>query len=292
MEPSPSNANSRRETAGAARVSGLRRILVAVDDSEHATAVVREAVVLARSARATLCLYEAVEVPPEFPPAAATHTIDGLPAYLRGKAKTRLDVFARSAADLAPEIAIDESPNAGESIVRAARRYRADLIVIGSHKYGILERALGTTIAHVVQAADCDVLTVRDDAPFLKGRAGASAVVLACLDSSPAALLVYQAAARMAQARRLPLRALRVVTGAGELSTGHDALVAEAVRDLEGIARDAGLGPLAAGTAVVEEGVARAICRTANAIPDALVVVIRNCSRSVLIVRVPEPLGE
>ncbi len=298
LEPSQSPATPKREVGAPPRSDGIRRILVAVDETERALAVVTEAIALARGARAALCFYEVVDVTPELPPAAETHR----------KAETRLQVFARSAADLAPEIAIDESPNAGESIVQAARRYRADLIVMGSHEYGIVERLLETTIAHVVASADCDVLTVPAEAPLLQqGRPGAPPLVLACLDHSPAALEVYRAAAAVAQARRLPLRALRVVTDAGEAALDDDDLTAEAVRDLEDLAKKAGVGALADAIAVIDPGVGHAICKIANALPGALVVVgahrigrlrslaavaphvIRHCARPVLVVRVPEP---
>ena len=305
-EPNPPDASSKRESAAATRPRGIRRILVAVDDTERSLAVVKEAIALARAARAALCFYEAVEVPPEFPPAAATYAVDPLPAYLHRKAETRLRDFARSAADLGTETAIDESPNAGESIVRAARRYRADLIVMGSHKYGIVERVLGTTIAHVITSAECDVLAVRGEAPLPHGGPGEPPLVLACLDHSSAALEVYRAAATMARARRLPLRALRVVTDAGEAALVNDALTAEAVRDLEDIANKAAVGTLTGAIGVVDPSVGRAICKVANALPGALVVVgahqvgrlrslvavaphvIRHCARSVLVVRLPE----
>jgi nucleotide-binding universal stress UspA family protein len=47
------------------------------------------------------------------------------------------------------------------SILDAARRAGADLVVIGSHGYGGLDRLLGTTAAKVVNHADRSVLVVR-----------------------------------------------------------------------------------------------------------------------------------
>jgi nucleotide-binding universal stress UspA family protein len=93
----------------------------------------------------------------------------------------------------------------------------------------------------------------------------------------------------------------------GESALGNDALAAEAVHDLEDIARIAGVGALGGAIAVVDPGVGHAICKVANALPRALVVVgahqigrlrslvavaphvIRHCARPVLVVRVPEP---
>lgn len=50
-----------------------------------------------------------------------------------------------------------------EEILDQARRTRADLIVIGAHgREGVLRHLLGSTTDHVVRAADCPVLTVRE----------------------------------------------------------------------------------------------------------------------------------
>jgi nucleotide-binding universal stress UspA family protein len=46
--------------------------------------------------------------------------------------------------------------------LRPARAIGADLIVIGSHGYGGLDRVLGTTAARVVNHADRSVLVVRN----------------------------------------------------------------------------------------------------------------------------------
>src|SRR5262249_52175656 len=50
---------------------------------------------------------------------------------------------------------------AWDAICSAAREHDVDLIVIGSHGYGLLDRLLGTTAAKVVNHADRSVLVVR-----------------------------------------------------------------------------------------------------------------------------------
>jgi nucleotide-binding universal stress UspA family protein len=51
---------------------------------------------------------------------------------------------------------------AHEQIVRAAKRYRADLIVIGTHgRTGMARFFLGSVAARVAATAPCPVLTVR-----------------------------------------------------------------------------------------------------------------------------------
>jgi nucleotide-binding universal stress UspA family protein len=46
-------------------------------------------------------------------------------------------------------------------ILEAAKAEGVDLIVIGSHGYGGLDRLLGTTAAKVVNHAECSVLVIR-----------------------------------------------------------------------------------------------------------------------------------
>lgn len=43
-----------------------------------------------------------------------------------------------------------------------ARETKADLIIIGAHGYGAVERLLGTTASKIVHRAKCSVLVVRN----------------------------------------------------------------------------------------------------------------------------------
>jgi nucleotide-binding universal stress UspA family protein len=49
-----------------------------------------------------------------------------------------------------------------QAICDAARESKADLVVIGSHGYGAVDRLLGTTAAKVVNHSPCSVLVVRE----------------------------------------------------------------------------------------------------------------------------------
>jgi nucleotide-binding universal stress UspA family protein len=138
----------------------IRRILAAVDDSSRATHVVAKAVEVARSMGASIRLYHAVAIPPEFPPAAATETGDPLPAHLNKLATERLRRLADDIKDVPCEILVEDSQQAPRSILNAAAMYGADLIVIGSHGYHLVDRLLGTTAAHVVNRSTRDVLVV------------------------------------------------------------------------------------------------------------------------------------
>jgi nucleotide-binding universal stress UspA family protein len=48
-----------------------------------------------------------------------------------------------------------------DAICQEAKRIHADLIIVGSHGYGTLDRILGTTAAKVVNHAECSVMVVR-----------------------------------------------------------------------------------------------------------------------------------
>ena len=48
-----------------------------------------------------------------------------------------------------------------QAICEAARRENVDLVIIGSHGFGAVDRLLGTTAAKVVNHADRSVLVVR-----------------------------------------------------------------------------------------------------------------------------------
>ncbi len=138
----------------------FHRILAAVDDSARAPAVVEAALEIARFSRAELRVLRVITIPPEFPPAAHVATGDPLPAYMHKVAEEHLHALLRGVTDVHWESAIDESHAAALAILEHANRYDADLIVIGSHGYGAIERLLGTTAAKVVNLSTTDVLVV------------------------------------------------------------------------------------------------------------------------------------
>jgi len=67
----------------------------------------------------------------------------------------------RSEASDDHELAQDSRSPRGDVICRTARELDADLIVIGSHGYGGIDRVLATTAARVVNHADRSVLVAR-----------------------------------------------------------------------------------------------------------------------------------
>ena len=139
----------------------MNRILVALDSSPRAPGVLAAAVDLARRTGAKLRLLRCVGLPPELPtnvwaipPAQVTETF-------LANAKREIE---EAAADVPPELldgAYAQVGVAWDAICAAAREHDVDLIVIGSHGYGLLDRLLGTTAAKVVNHADRSVLVIR-----------------------------------------------------------------------------------------------------------------------------------
>jgi nucleotide-binding universal stress UspA family protein len=73
----------------------------------------------------------------------------------------RIESMLAAYPDVRSEVKIEESHNPVRAILDAGARYDADLIVIGSHGYSLVERILGTTAAGIVNTAPRDVLVVR-----------------------------------------------------------------------------------------------------------------------------------
>jgi universal stress protein F len=137
-----------------------KRILAAVDQSPRSRDVVRVAAELAQMAGASVRLYRAVVIPPDFPAAAANVQMDPLPEYLENESKRELEAMASSYADVRWEVVVEPSPSAWRAILAAADALDADLIVVGSHGYDLLDRLLGTTAAKVANASLRDVYVV------------------------------------------------------------------------------------------------------------------------------------
>lgn len=142
----------------------IRSILVAVDDSVRAPVVFGTAADLAQRLGATLHLFRAVALPPEFPAAAHVEGIDALPRVLREKAVADLTVLARDYPQTKIEAPLVGPGQPWRIILDAADRLNVDLIVIGSHGYHGLDRVLGTTSGKVADHAKRNVFIVHNGA--------------------------------------------------------------------------------------------------------------------------------
>ena len=139
----------------------MNRIVVALDASPRAAAVLAVAIDLARRTNAKLLLFRAVGVPPEVPAAAFGLAPENVVGLLNAAAAKGLTDMA---ATVPPELLDGIEVGVGspwQAICAEGVKRDADLIIIGSHGYGALDRIVGTTAAKVVNHADRSVLVVR-----------------------------------------------------------------------------------------------------------------------------------
>lgn len=139
----------------------MNRLLVCLDASPRAPHVLEAAVDLARRTGAKLSLFRAVGLPADL----SAHVVGVSPGTLlerlEQEAREGLADYARK---VPPELLGSSHVAVGspwDAICREAARSSADLVVIGSHGYGALDRVIGTTAAKVVNHCDRSVLVVR-----------------------------------------------------------------------------------------------------------------------------------
>ena len=140
----------------------MERILVALDGSPRSPAVLAAAVALTKRLGGKLVLFRSIGLPAGMPPEIWKQPEQTLLEVLRHSATDYLKECAKplGATVSGMEVSIG-SP--WEAICRQAHEDDVDLIVIGSHGYGGIDRLLGTTAAKVVNHADRSVLVVRGE---------------------------------------------------------------------------------------------------------------------------------
>lgn len=139
----------------------MKKILVALDGSEKQADVLDAAVALARKTGAALVLLRAIGVPVDLPAEALSVPPERVLDLLEQRAYSELEAQrARVPSNIAASSQVVVG-TAWQAIDDAARNEDVDLIVVGSHGYGGIDRLLGTTAAKVVNHADRSVLVVR-----------------------------------------------------------------------------------------------------------------------------------
>jgi universal stress protein F len=139
----------------------MKRILVGLDGSPREQAVLTAAVGLARATGAELVLFRAVGLPTELPPEAYLLPPSEVTQLLEKQAS---DALARVRTHVPSEVVSRTRIAIGtpwEAICRIAKDEDVNLVMVGSHRYDVLDRVLGTTAAKVVNHADRSVLVVR-----------------------------------------------------------------------------------------------------------------------------------
>lgn len=140
----------------------IGRILVALDESPRAPAVFAAAIEIASRFASSVRLMRAIEVPAEFPPSAAGSLADPLRVHLSNVATTELERFAATAplAEVGPPIIRIGEP--WRLILAVSEELDVDLVVLGSHGYGGIDRILGTTAGKVANESKRNVLVVHE----------------------------------------------------------------------------------------------------------------------------------
>jgi universal stress protein F len=139
----------------------MKKILVGIDCSPHSMQVLAAAVHLAQLTGARLHLFRGVGIPRGVPAIAWSVAPGELDVLLEREALAELDQAARAVPDgmLAGTSVALGTP--WQAVCEAAKAQNVDLIVIGSHGFGAVDRVIGTTAAKVVNHADRSVLVVR-----------------------------------------------------------------------------------------------------------------------------------
>ncbi len=145
----------------------VHRILVGLDGSPREAGVLSAAQDLAIRYEADLILLRAIGMPPEVPPEAWQSPDLTVREYLEKHARTAVQGLQRTLVGAVGSRSRVEVVVAApwEAICTQASVHKADLIVIGSHGYGALDRFLGTTAARVANQAPCSVFVVRAPVP-------------------------------------------------------------------------------------------------------------------------------
>lgn len=140
------------------------RILCAVDFSPASDRAAQYALSLAQEAKAQLTMLHVVEWLPDhsfakYPGFDADHFRRSLLTDARARAEALIPEEARAWCETDTHIVCGKPY---EEIVRIAHHDLADLVVLGVHGHGPVDRVLfGSTAQQVVRQAECPVLTIR-----------------------------------------------------------------------------------------------------------------------------------
>lgn len=146
-------------------MSRIRRVLHPTDFSRASAAAFARAVETARSNRAELLLVHVIV--PTYLPIGDGYISPNVYAEMEASARAyaqkhlaALVAKAKKAGVRAKGLLMEGPPY--ERIAQAARRKRADLVVIGTHgRTGFAKLFLGSVASRVLAIAPCPVLTVR-----------------------------------------------------------------------------------------------------------------------------------
>jgi nucleotide-binding universal stress UspA family protein len=178
----------------------IKKILCAIDRSPSSLQAFGYALALARWQTARLNLLEVVEEAPA-PGVTRTPKSDGVPTDTRAALERDLRrmLTARRASRVKVDISLRKGPVVQE-ILAQARESRSDLVVIGTHGRGGVQRlVLGSVAEKVLRLATCPVLTVRRGVRLARRGGSPFETILCPTDFSPSANRAVAYAKRLAR---------------------------------------------------------------------------------------------
>lgn len=214
----------------------IKSILCPIDRSPSSLQAFGYAIALARWQGARLYLLEVVEASV---PAGSRRVSenDGVPSDTRAALERDLRrvLTARRASDVRVKIVM-RTGNVVQEILAQAKASRADLVVIGSHGRGGVQRlVLGSVAEKVLRLATCPVLTVRSGASVTRRSRSPFGTVLCATDFSTAANRGVAYAKRLAKEANAKLVLMHAVEWPFGDAVGP---VEELRKSLESSARD------------------------------------------------------
>lgn len=141
----------------------MKRILAALDFSEVTPEVVKQAKLLTQKFKAELCLVHADYLLPFL----GAHQYDqhlALEAYESQKKRNKDELQKLkdqlAAEGIQAEIILHEG-DVDDAIIEEARKFKADLIILGAHKHGKLYHIFfGNISENIIQKAECPVMVI------------------------------------------------------------------------------------------------------------------------------------
>lgn len=143
------------------RLRFMRSILVCLDSSARAPLVLAAATDLGQRTGARMALLRVVGIPPEMEQVVSVQRGADIVEELTTQAKLELEGLAKDIPDRSIDGLYVHIGTPWDTICREATTLDCDVVVIGSHGYGLLDRLLGTTAAKVVNHCDRSVFVVR-----------------------------------------------------------------------------------------------------------------------------------
>jgi nucleotide-binding universal stress UspA family protein len=143
----------------------FKRILVPIDGSKPSGAGLRAAIALAREQKARIRLVHLAQIVLA-PPPMAGFAVSELYALLK---QTGAKLLRRAAQECArrkvpceTRLYVAPADRASDVIVREARKFHADLIVMGTHgRRGVRRFAMGSDAEQVLRTSSAPVMVVR-----------------------------------------------------------------------------------------------------------------------------------